>query len=223
MLARAKGCDILKLKVTHGCRYVPVANRIAFVIFDTAPMFLDSKLNLMVPDCSHPPAHVENKESGKAIPGQCTSVLKVERKTLCPCIVVFLSLFLCQIQESSKNLVGTWLKGSCQKNVFFLDIFPKSVYPPQGFCENWENERWNLGRKRRFSGQFGFFWQLPLRVLVTATGKERLVREVWNSGPKWKTADILSNQAVCQIIKSEHSNLYEYYQGRLLKDIQRKG
>ena len=109
MLARAKGCDILKLKVTHGCRYVPVANRIAFVIFDTAPMFLDSKLNLMVPDCSHPPAHVENKGSGKAIPGQCTSVLKVERKTLCPCIVVFLSLFLCQIQESSKNLVRTWL------------------------------------------------------------------------------------------------------------------
>ena len=93
VLARAKGCDILKLKVTHGCRYIPVANRMAFVIVDTAPMFLDSKLNLMIPDCSHPPAHVENKGSGKAIPGRCTSVLKVERKTLCPCTVVFLCLF----------------------------------------------------------------------------------------------------------------------------------
>ena len=41
VLARAKGCDILKLKVTHGCRYIPVANRMAFVIVDTAPMFLD--------------------------------------------------------------------------------------------------------------------------------------------------------------------------------------
>ena len=27
------------------------------------------------------------------------------------------------------------------------------------FCEIWENERWNLGRKRRFSGQFVFFFE----------------------------------------------------------------
>ena len=62
VLARAKGCDILKLKVTHGCRYIPVANRMAFVIVDTAPMFLDSKLNLMVPGCSHfPPTSPRRK------------------------------------------------------------------------------------------------------------------------------------------------------------------
>ena len=28
-------------------------------------------------------------------------------------------------------------------------------HPPQGFCEIWENKRWNLGQKRRFSGWFG--------------------------------------------------------------------
>ena len=44
-----------------------------------------------------------------------------------------------------------------QKN-FFWEISPKFVYPPQGFCEIWENERWNPGRKRQFSGQFGGFW-----------------------------------------------------------------
>ena len=27
---------------------------------------------------------------------------------------------------------------------------------PQGFCEIWENERWNLGQKRRFLGWFFF-------------------------------------------------------------------
>ena len=44
-----------------------------------------------------------------------------------------------------------------KKNVFFWDIFPKSVYPPQGFCEIWEYERWNSGQKGRFSGWFGGF------------------------------------------------------------------
>ena len=31
------------------------------------------------------------------------------------------------------------------------------THPPQGFCEIWENERWNLGRKGRFSGWFEGF------------------------------------------------------------------
>ena len=38
------------------------------------------------------------------------------------------------------------------------EISPKSVYPPQGFCEIWENKKWNSGRQRRFSGWFGGFW-----------------------------------------------------------------
>ena len=37
---------------------------------------------------------------------------------------------------------------------FFLGNFPKSVYPPQGFCEIWENKRWNSGRKGQFSEWF---------------------------------------------------------------------
>ena len=28
------------------------------------------------------------------------------------------------------------------------------IHPPQGFCEIWENKRWNSGQKRRFSGCF---------------------------------------------------------------------
>ena len=31
------------------------------------------------------------------------------------------------------------------------------THPHQGFCEIWENERWNSGQKRRFSGWFAFF------------------------------------------------------------------
>ena len=30
------------------------------------------------------------------------------------------------------------------------------THPPQSFCEIWENERWNSGQKRRFSGWFVF-------------------------------------------------------------------
>ena len=34
------------------------------------------------------------------------------------------------------------LRGAAKKKPFlFGDIFPKCVYPPQGFCEIWENER----------------------------------------------------------------------------------
>ena len=55
---------------------------------------------------------------------------------------------------TAKNLAIVWapnllrylpvtdlIKGSPQQKKFFWKISPKSVYPPQGFCEIWESER----------------------------------------------------------------------------------
>ena len=60
---------------------------------------------------------------------------------------IFVMLFVLSVLD----LIGKVSK----KNGSFWEISPKSVYPPKGFCEIWENERWNSGRKRRFSGWFG--------------------------------------------------------------------
>ena len=48
-------------------------------------------------------------------------------------------------------------KGRSKKKRFLGDLFQMCLptHPRQCFCEIWENEKWNLGRKRRFSGQFG--------------------------------------------------------------------
>ena len=100
-----------------------------------------------------------------------------------------------------------------KKNRFFLGDLSQiclPTHPPQGFCEIWENERWNLGRKRRFSGQFGgvlkgldlvwesatppthiwerspkknrfFFWQLPLN----GWGCRDLGKKIFNFDLPW--------------------------------------
>ena len=50
------------------------------------------------------------------------------------------------------------LREAAKKKRFFLGNLSQiclPTHPPQGFCKIWENERWNLGRKRRFSGWFG--------------------------------------------------------------------
>ena len=60
--------------------------------------------------------------------------------------------------EEKKKRNKMELREAAKKNRFFLGNLSQiclPTHPPQGFCEIWENERWNLGRKRRFSGQFG--------------------------------------------------------------------
>ena len=44
----------------------------------------------------------------------------------------------------------------------------KTPHPPQGFCEIWENERWNSGRKRRFQPPHPptFGRNLPKKVFI---------------------------------------------------------
>ena len=54
------------------------------------------------------------------------------------------------------------------------------THPPQGFCEIWENKRWNLGRKRRFSGQFGGV----LRGLDLVWESVTPPTHIWERSPK---------------------------------------
>ena len=72
---------------------------------------------------------------------------------------LLLNCMVSQVRTTEYNTKHNNTKGSCQKkNVFFLGYLSQicfPTHPPQGFCEIWENKRWNLGRKRRFSGQFG--------------------------------------------------------------------
>ena len=58
------------------------------------------------------------------------------------------------VQINSQSL------GKAYKKTRFLgDFFQMYLpaHPLQGFCEIWEIERWNSGRKRRFQGDFGGF------------------------------------------------------------------
>ena len=82
---------------------------------------------------------------------------------------VFKLLTCASGQKCCKGRIKTLdqVRGGPNNNkTFFWEISPKSVYPPthppQGFWEFWENERWNSGRKRRFSGRFGILgvWTL---------------------------------------------------------------
>ena len=77
-------------------------------------------------------------------------------------------------------------KGSCQKKTFFLEYLSQiclPTHPPQGFCEIWENERWNSGRKRRFSGWFGGV----LRGLDLVWESATPPTHIWEKSPKKKT------------------------------------
>ena len=70
-----------------------------------------------------------------------------------------------------------------KKNRFFLGDLSQICLPthlPQGFCEIWENERWNLGRKRRFSGQFGGVLKGLDLVWESATPPTH----IWERSPK---------------------------------------
>ena len=65
-------------------------------------------------------------------------------------------------------------EGVKRKKMYFLEKFSQicePTHPPQGFCEIWENGRWNSDRKRRFFGWFGgvwgvwtLFWNQPLKT-----------------------------------------------------------
>ena len=69
-------------------------------------------------------------------------------------------IWICQILFLGLLIKLFSIRGAPQnKSHFFGKVFPNLfTHPPQGFCEIWENERWNLGRKGNFRGDLGGFW-----------------------------------------------------------------
>ena len=68
------------------------------------------------------------------------------------------------------------------KKTFFGRSLPNVFTNPstQGFCEIWENERWNSGRKGRFSGLFGGVLMGLDLVCESATPPTH----IWERSPK---------------------------------------
>ena len=80
-------------------------------------------------------------------------------------------------------LVETFILREGIKKRFFLGDLSQmclTTHPPQGFCEIWENERWNLGRKSRFSGWFGGV----LRALDLVWESATPPTHIWERTPK---------------------------------------
>ena len=73
--------------------------------------------------------------------------------------------------------------GGLPKKTFFLGYLSQiclPTHPPQGFCEIWENERWNSGRKGQFSRWFGGV----LRGLGLVWESATLPTHIWERSPK---------------------------------------
>ena len=69
-----------------------------------------------------------------------------------------------------------------QKKTFFLGDLSQICLLTPGFCEIWENERWNSGRKGRFSG---WFWGV-LRGLDLVWESATPPTHIWERSPKKK-------------------------------------
>ena len=82
----------------------------------------------------------------------------------------------------------------------------ETTHPPQGFCEIWENERWNLGQKRRFSGWFGGG---GLRGLTLVLESATPPTHIWEISPKKKFfysfPKMISFRSYCVVFWPNHS------------------
>ena len=68
------------------------------------------------------------------------------------------------VKLRSMTTINVIYEGSRPKKKGFIwESFPKCVNPPQGYCEIWENERWNSGKNDDFRGDFfrglGLVWE----------------------------------------------------------------
>ena len=104
------------------------------------------------------------------------SMLKVSKLSKSRSVGVFLQFF-CHFPFELGEPPPT------HKKRFFLEkTFPDLwTHPPTpGFCEIWENERWNSGRKGRFSGWFGGV----LRGLDLVWESATPPTHIWERSPK---------------------------------------
>ena len=105
-------------------------------------------------------------------------------------VAIFLWCNVCIFGELHLWWIIFWLQyffgvreAAKKKKRFFLGDLSQiclPTHPPQGFCEIWENERWNSGRKGRFSGWFGGV----LRGLDLVWESATPPTHIWERSPK---------------------------------------